>query len=90
VNNLVQRAKISPHEAMESHELITFKNLCATKSSSMSGLVKDEELKSLLQQDLTMAQDHITELQNLMQKVSRGSSAFSSPGASASWNSGLK
>lgn len=57
---------IAPHEALELHELLTFKNVCATKSSTMAALVKDDELKSILQQDFTLAQDHIKELQNLM------------------------
>ncbi|TYQ16663.1 UNVERIFIED_CONTAM: hypothetical protein Cloal_3231 [Acetivibrio alkalicellulosi] len=59
--------KIAPHEAFEIHELMTFKNLCATKAATMSGLVKDEELKSLMQQDFTTAQGQIKELQELIQ-----------------------
>ena len=59
---------IAPHEAFELHELLTFKNVCATKSATMSGLVKDEELKTMLQQDFTLSQGHIMELQNLMQE----------------------
>lgn len=96
---MVQRTKIAPHEAMELHELIEFKNLCATKSASMAALVKDEELKTMMQQDLTMGQDHITELQNLMQKAggssfnasSAGSSftGASSTGSTSSWDSDL-
>ena len=57
---------IAPHEALELHELVTFKNICATKSASMSALVKDEELKGILQQDFTTSKEHIKELQNLM------------------------
>lgn len=58
---------IAPHEALELHELVGFKNLCATKSASMAALVKDEKLKTLLQEDVTMSQGHIKELQSLMQ-----------------------
>jgi similar to spore coat protein len=57
---------IAPHEALELHELLTFKNVCATKSGTMAALVKDDELKSILQQDFTAAQGHIKELQDLM------------------------
>lgn len=57
---------IAPHEALELHELLTFKNICATKSATMSALVKDDELKSILQQDFTMGKEHIKELQDLM------------------------
>ena len=57
---------ISPHEMFELHEILTFKNVCATKSSVMSGLVKDEELKSLMRQDFTISQGQIRELQDLL------------------------
>lgn len=59
---------IAPHEVMELHELLAFKNLCATKSATMAALVKDEELKGMLQQDFTASQSHIKELQTLMQQ----------------------
>jgi similar to spore coat protein len=58
---------IAPHEALEIHELIEFKNLCATKSATMSALDKDDELKGLLQNDVTVSQGHIKDLQSLMQ-----------------------
>ncbi|KNY29354.1 spore coat protein [Pseudobacteroides cellulosolvens] len=58
---------IAPHEAFELHEILTFKNVCATKSATMAGLVKDQELKGLLEQDFSVAQGHIRELQDLMQ-----------------------
>jgi similar to spore coat protein len=57
---------IAPHEALELHELLTFKNVCATKSASMAALVKDEELKSILQQDFNVGKEHIKELNDLM------------------------
>ncbi len=58
--------QLAPREVLELHELLTFKNLCATKSASMTALVKDDELKSLLQQDFDMAKEHIRELNDLM------------------------
>ena len=57
---------MAPHEALELHELLTFKNVCATKSASMAALVKDDELKSILQEDYTTAKEHIKELNELM------------------------
>ncbi len=57
---------IAPHEALELHELVTFKNVCATKAATMSALVKDEELKNLLQQDFDTTKGHIQELNNLL------------------------
>jgi similar to spore coat protein len=58
--------QIAPHEALELHELLTFKNTCATKSASMSALVKDEELRGILQQDFETGKEHIRELNDLM------------------------
>ncbi len=60
---------IAPHEALELHELLTFKNVCATKSATMAELVKDEELKCLLKDDFNVAQSHISELQDLVRKA---------------------
>ncbi len=61
--------KIAPHEALELHEIITFKNVCATKAATMAELVKDEELKCLLETDYNVAQSQISELQELVQRV---------------------
>lgn len=58
--------QIAPREALELHEILTFKNTCATKSASMAALVKDEELKTILEQDFTTSQEHIKELNELM------------------------
>lgn len=69
--------QIAPHEAMELHELLTFKNICATKSASMSALVKDEELKSIMQQDFTAGKEHIKELNDLMVGASTAFNASS-------------
>lgn len=57
---------ISPHEALELHELLTFKNVCATKSAAMAALVKDTELKGILEEDLATGKEHIRELNELM------------------------
>lgn len=70
--------KIAPHETFELHELLTFKNICATKSSAMAGFIKDEELKTLIQQDFNISQNHIRELMDLLEK-----SAFSEPATEA-------
>ncbi|MDS1030586.1 spore coat protein [Bacillota bacterium LX-D] len=61
------RKRLAPHESFELHELLTFKNVCAAKSVAMGKLVADEELKKLLQQDFRMGQEHIKELQSLIQ-----------------------
>jgi similar to spore coat protein len=61
--------KIAPHEAFEIHELLTFKNICATKSSAMAIMVKDEDLKTLMQNDFNNSQDHIRELSELLKSA---------------------
>jgi similar to spore coat protein len=58
---------IAPHETFDLHELLTMKNVSATKCFAMSKLVKDEELKSILQQDLAAAKEQIRELEGLIQ-----------------------
>lgn len=63
---MIQSPKIAPHESFDLHELLTFKNVCATKASIMSGLAGDSELKTLLQQDFTASRQHIQELQELL------------------------
>ena len=64
---MVTEKRIAPHETFELHELLTFKNVCATKSSTMAVLVKDEELRTLMQKDFTISQGQIKELQDLIQ-----------------------
>lgn len=70
---------IAPHEVLELQELLTFKNVCATKSAAMAALVKDTELKSLLEEDLTVGKEHIRELNDLM----TGASTAFKPASSA-------
>jgi similar to spore coat protein len=57
---------LAPAETMQLHELLTFKNLCLTKSVTMSPLVSDDELKCILQNDVSTSKEHIKELSGLM------------------------
>lgn len=59
---------ITPHETMQLHELLTIKNLCLTKSVTMSPLVSDDDLKQILQNDVTTTQKHIKELRGFMEQ----------------------
>jgi similar to spore coat protein len=59
--------KIAPHETFEIHELLTIKNISATKCAAMSALVKDKELKDIMRQEFDLAQGHIAELSRLIQ-----------------------
>lgn len=58
------------HETMEVHELLTFKNVCMTKSTTMQALVSDERLNSLLQTCAGMDRQHIEDLQGLLADAS--------------------
>lgn len=57
---------ITPNETMQLHELLNLKNLCLTKSITMSILISDDELKSILQNDISKSKQHIKDLSELM------------------------
>lgn len=59
--------RLGIHEALELHELVTFKAVCASKSAAMMNIVSDSELRSLMQQDLEMAQQHIQRMQPFLE-----------------------
>jgi similar to spore coat protein len=61
---------IAPHESIELHELLTFKNVCLTKAVAMSILVSDDELKLILKQDADSTQQHIKELRGFIEQSS--------------------
>jgi similar to spore coat protein len=69
--------RIALHETFEIHELLTIKNITATKCAAMSALVKDTELKDIMRMELDLAQTHITELSKLLE-----SSVLNEPGTS--------
>ncbi len=54
------------HETLELHELLTFKSLCLSKSTLMTGLVQDEELKSILLNDVKAGEEGVKRLENLI------------------------
>ncbi|PLR76340.1 hypothetical protein CU633_16525 [Bacillus sp. V3-13] len=54
------------HESLELHELLMFKNVCSTKSSTMTGLVEDEKLKNLLSKDVSKTKEQIQRLQEFI------------------------
>ncbi|AWK52858.1 spore coat protein [Clostridium beijerinckii] len=62
---------ITLNESIQLHEILTLKNLCLTKSITMSPLVSDNELKTILQQDVTVSKQHIEELRELMEKCNK-------------------
>ncbi|WP_062047293.1 hypothetical protein [Bacillus sp. JCM 19034] len=58
--------QLALHERLELHEILTFKNLCLTKSTTMQGLVGCKELKAILQADVTDGKQHIKQLNTLL------------------------
>lgn len=54
------------HETLEVHELLTFKNLCLTKATTMSALAQDPELQAILSNDVTVGTQHIQQLQQFL------------------------
>lgn len=62
--------EITVSETNQIHELLTFKNICLTKSVTMSPLVSDEDLKSILKEDTETTKQHIEQLKGFMKKSS--------------------
>ncbi|KKK37116.1 hypothetical protein WQ57_15420 [Mesobacillus campisalis] len=54
------------HETLDLHEIMMFKNLCLTKSSSMNALVQDEELGRILSRDIDKTSKQINRLQQFI------------------------
>ncbi|WP_414458005.1 spore coat protein [Evansella clarkii] len=57
---------LAVHEKAELHEMLMFKTNCLQKSQAMQSLVQDQELKTLLQQDVKASQTNIKALQQLL------------------------
>ncbi|WP_238475794.1 spore coat protein [Clostridium manihotivorum] len=57
---------ITPHEVIQLHELITLKNLSLTKCITMSPLVSDDELKTIIKDNIPAEQLQIRELKAYM------------------------
>lgn len=54
------------HETLDLHELLSFKNLCLTKATTMSVLAQDPELQAILSDDVTTGTQHIQQLQQFL------------------------
>ncbi|WP_046215258.1 spore coat protein [Paenibacillus wulumuqiensis] len=59
--------KLAMHETLEIHELITMRATCGAKAASMVPLAKDEQLKTLLQTDVTLTKKALEELKDLIE-----------------------
>ncbi|PYY29886.1 spore gernimation protein GerQ [Paenibacillus illinoisensis] len=75
----MNKPTLAPHESMELHEALNFKTLCIAKSKLMQGLVFDQELKALMQKDVTESIQQIAELQAIYAKAPFQAPVLSSP-----------
>ncbi|WP_394514484.1 hypothetical protein [Priestia aryabhattai] len=63
---MAEMKDLGVHETLELHELLTFKNICLTKSATMIGLAQDVELKNILARDVTQTKLHVQQLKSLL------------------------
>jgi similar to spore coat protein len=55
--------KLAPHEALELHEVLRLESVSASKLQMMMPLVKDNDLKSYMQDCLQSKQDNMQAMQ---------------------------
>jgi len=67
--NMQSPSRLAPHEMLDLHEILSFKNTCATKAMAMQSIVSDQELKGLISQDITNAKRHMQELNQVLHSV---------------------
>ncbi|BFI99200.1 spore coat protein [Priestia sp. Y58] len=60
---------LAMHETLEVHEILTLKTSCVTKGTAMLGLVEDEELKKILEEDVQTSTEAIKELKKILKKA---------------------
>ncbi|AVD54494.1 hypothetical protein [Priestia filamentosa] len=56
------------HETLETLELIAFKTVCLTKAATMSKLLPDGDLKTILSDDLESGSQDLEQLQTFITK----------------------
>lgn len=56
------------HETMEIHEMLNFKTICITQSKMLQGIVFDQELKKLMEEDVQQSIKAVNNLQGLLTK----------------------
>lgn len=65
----MQQQNLAPNESMQLHEILTLKNLSLTKLITMSPLVSDEKLKTILKENIKTTQNHIKELKGYLEQA---------------------
>ncbi|GEN45466.1 hypothetical protein [Alkalibacillus haloalkaliphilus] len=58
--------QLARHERLEMHEILTLKNISLTKAATMQGLVGCDQLKAILQEDVTKGKQHVEQLNELL------------------------
>jgi similar to spore coat protein len=61
----MSEGSIPLHETLKLHELINYKTISIIKSKMTQGLVFNQDLKSLLKEDVRQSLDAVNELQTL-------------------------
>ncbi len=65
----MQWEQLAPSEIMQIHEMLNLKTISMATSKMMEGVVFNQELKALLEQDVQESIHSIQELQRLLPKV---------------------
>lgn len=65
----MEQKNLTLHETMEIHEILNFKTICMTMSKLTQGVVFDQELKNLLNQDTQQSIKDVEALQGLLVKT---------------------
>lgn len=60
---------MAPGETMQIHEMLNLKTISMATSKMMEGVVFDQDLKALLEQDVKQSIHSIEELQRLLTKA---------------------
>lgn len=60
------KKELAIHETLEIHEVMTMKQSCLVKAHAVSSLIKDDELRKLVEQDVKDTEKALDELQKLL------------------------
>ena len=60
---------IAMHEKLEVHEVLLFKTSCVKKSTAMLELVKDKDLKKILEEDVEASTKSVKELSKILKNA---------------------
>ncbi len=60
------KKELAIHETLEIHEVMTMKQACLVKAHAVSFLIKDDELRKLVEQEVKDTEKALDELQKLL------------------------